>query len=53
MNETLESYLTLPEQDGRNVFEAAGRLDTLPSHVDSVLWGLVVSTGFGAKVSHG
>ena len=56
MNETIESYLALLEQDKRDVFEAAAsRLDTLPSYVDLLLLGLVVSTGFsfGAKVRHG
>ena len=43
MSGTLESFLTLSEQDRRDVFEAAAnRLDTLPSYVEKDYWVCVV-----------
>ena len=39
MMKAFESFLTLPEQDKRDVFEAAAsRLDTLPSYVEKDFW---------------
>ena len=39
MMNAFESFLTLPEQDKRDVFEAAAsRLDTLPSYVEKDFW---------------
>ena len=39
MNGAYESFLTLPERDRRDVFEAAAhRLDTLPSYVEKDFW---------------
>ena len=38
-----ESFLSLPEQDRREVFEvAAGRLDTFPSYVEKDFWVCLV-----------
>ena len=43
MNEDLLHFLTFPERDKRDVFEAAAnRLDTLPSYVEKDLWVCVV-----------
>ena len=43
MNETFESFLSLPEQGKRDVFEAAAsRLDTLPSYVEKDFWVCLV-----------
>lgn len=43
MNEALTSFLSLPERDQQDVFEAAAnRLDTLPSYVEKDLWVCVV-----------
>ena len=43
MNEAFESFLSLPEQDRRDVFEAAAsRLDTLPSYVEKDFWVCLV-----------
>lgn len=39
MTEAFESFLALPEQDRRDLFEAAaGRLDTLPGYVEKDFW---------------
>ena len=41
--ESFESFLTLPEQDRRDVFEAAAnRLDTFPSYVEKDFWVCLV-----------
>ena len=43
MSGTIESFLTLSEQDRRDVFDAAAnRLDTLPSYVEKDYWVCVV-----------
>ena len=43
MRGNTESFLTLPEQDRRDVFEAAAsRLDTLPGYVEKDFWVCVV-----------
>ncbi len=43
MNEDLLQFLSLPEQDLRDVYAAAAnRLDTLPSYVEKDLWVCVV-----------
>ena len=43
MNGTIESFLTLPPQDKRDVFEAAAsRLDTLTSYVEKDFWVCLV-----------
>ncbi len=43
MSEAFESFLSLPEQGRRDVFEAAAnRLDTLPSYVEKDFWVCLV-----------
>ena len=43
MNGTFEWFLALPEQDKRDVFEAAAsRLDTLPSYIEKDFWVCLV-----------
>ena len=43
MNGDSESFLSLPEQDRRDIFEAAAvRLDTLPDYVEKDFWVCVV-----------
>ncbi|MDE0211801.1 MAG: nucleotidyl transferase AbiEii/AbiGii toxin family protein, partial [Boseongicola sp.] len=43
MSGTFEIFLTLSEQDKRDVFEAsASRLDTLPSYVEKDFWVCLV-----------
>ena len=43
MNGNAESFLSLPEQDRRDVFEAAAsRLDTLPGYVEKDFWVCLV-----------
>ena len=43
MNEGLLYFLSLTEQDKRDVFAAAAnRLDTLPSYVEKDLWVCIV-----------
>ncbi len=43
MNGTLDAFLALPEQDKRDVFEAAAsRLDTLPSYIEEDFWVCLV-----------
>ena len=43
MNRDSESFLSLPEQDRRDVFEAAAsRLDTLPGYVEKDFWVYLV-----------
>ena len=43
MNEAFETFLSLPAQDKRDVFEAAAsRLDTLPSYVEKDFWVCLV-----------
>lgn len=43
MSGTLQAFLPLPEQEKRDVFEAAAnRLDTLPSYVEKDLWVCLV-----------
>ena len=43
MNGAFESFLSLPEQDKRDVYEvAASRLDTLPSYVEKDFWVCLV-----------
>ena len=43
MSGNTESFLTLPEQDRRDVFEAAAsRLDTLPGYVEKDFWVCLV-----------
>ncbi len=43
MNESFETFLSLPEQGKRDVFEAAAsRLDTLPGYVEKDFWVCVV-----------
>ncbi len=43
MNRSTESFLSLEEQDQRDVFEAvAARLDTLPSYVEKDFWVCLV-----------
>ena len=43
MNRDSESFLSLPEQDRRDVFEAAAsRLDTLPGYVEKDFWVCLV-----------
>ena len=43
MSGTFETFLTLSEQDKRDVFEAsASRLDTLPSYVEKDFWVCLV-----------
>ena len=43
MSGTFETFLTLSEQDKRDVFEAAAsRLDTLPSYVEKDFWVCLV-----------
>ncbi len=43
MNRSFESFLVLPDQDRRDVFEAvASRLDTLPGYVEKDFWVCLV-----------
>ena len=43
MNGAFESFLSIPEQDKRDVFDAAaGRLDTLPSYIEKDFWVCLV-----------
>ena len=43
MNESFETFLSLPEQGKRDVFEAAAsRLDTLPGYVEKDFWVCLV-----------
>ena len=43
MRNVFETFLALPEQDKRDVFDAAaGRLDTLPSYVEKDFWVCLV-----------
>ena len=43
MNEAFEAFLSLPEQDRQDVFEAAAsRLDTLPSYAEKDFWVCLV-----------
>ena len=52
--ESFESFLALPEQDKRDVFEvAANRLDTLPSYVEKDFWVCLVLEVLYNRLSDG
>ena len=54
MNGTFESFLALPEQDKRDVVDAAAsRLDTLPSYIEKDFWVCLVLEALYNRMSDG
>ena len=54
MSESFERFLALPDQDRRDVFEAAAdRLDTLASYVEKDFWVCLVLNALYNRLPEG